>query len=1085
MDWLRQLKSGVLLLCFALTLPADFSWGQSVAPAFSLGPIQVLSQELPNDSVYAVVQGPKGFLWVGTQDGLARYDGYRFVVFRYDPGNPDSLSHDDVVSLAQGHGGLWVGTWGGGLNHFDPDSGSFWRLAGDPGREGPLPATHIHRLFVDPEGGLWVGTRKNGLFYLAPELPPTGFVHLSADSQKEEIHGQIWTITGAAEGVWIGCDRGVYHLRAPGDEWVKLVPQQAPQSWQEPRVIALLAEDDQTLWIGTDRGLFRYEGGSGEIRAMDPDGGQRTKVNSLFLDQRDVLWVGLDGGGLSRYDPRGFFENVRSGAGSGLPHNQVQSLFEDRANLLWIGTRGGGLARIDRKPRKFTTYHSQSKPLALPNGQTRAILVDSRDNIWVGTSTGLVYVDRLNSSVSHFTHQPSDATSLSANQVTSLAMTGGGTLWVGTERGLNQQTDEGFKRWFSSPEVPGAGIRDIWITSLVSDGPDRLWAGTREGLLRIDEDQTHWFRPEPGRQDSLGDDIVSSLLLDEQDVLWVGFQWRGLDRLLPDSNRFEHFTHDPNLVGSLANNTVFHLHEFLGFIWVATDGGGLNRFNRESGRFQRFTSQDGLPSNTIYAIADDGETLWLSTAGGLVRFLPESSVSRVYDLSDGLQDTRFLPSAVHRSQQNELFFGGNTGVSAFFPRLVQDNPYPPDVAVAQVRIPGLGVIPHLGGQPLILSRSFPVFELDLAALDFTMPAKNRYRFRLEPYDKDWRTHEGETRATYVGVPSGDYIFRVQGSNNDGLWSREEAQLEIKVLRPWYFSWWAYLVYTLVGLLFGRKSFQLLMAERERLKLGSTERMARKRREETNESKRDFLASVSHEMRTPLTSIVGYAQLIGEDIKSSNLGSHGREILEDLAKIKSAAYQQLALVTNIIELGKLETGPEPLVLSTFDVGEEIKASLAELTIQFEESHNQFDLELVEPLGTMRADRTKILAAIRNFLIFANGRLHNGHIQLTVRKRNTQPGTGGDSRVWTTIAIKDDGPVMPREVLRLFESGDGDHRHTHRTSGSALGLELANHYVQRMGGIISVDSIEGGGTVVVIQVPDQVKEIGKNAGQGSGK
>ncbi len=790
-------------------------------------PFQRLSLDdgLSQATVYSILQDARGFMWFGTLEGLNRYDGSTFLVFTHDGGRPDSLSHDWVASLLEDRAGvLWVGTNGGGLNRYDEATGSFHHYRHDPADPSSLSSDRIRTLLEDSAGRLWVGTDGGGLNLFDRETGTfESFVNDPSNSDSpgsdhvrdlyEDRQGAIWVSTygggldrfdpvtrrfrhfrhdprsdeslssdqvrtvfeDSTGNLWVGTyDGGLNRLdRRTGTFTRFRHDDDRPASLSDDRVRAVLEDSRGRLWVGTDGGLNEWLPASGGFRHYrnereNSNSLSDDRVTSLYLDRGGVLWVGTYGG-LNRWNSvAGTFDHYKAGAHgrSDLSHNTVMALHEDRDGSLWVGTWGGGLNRLDRKSGETREYRfGADDPTSLSGDRVMALLVDRAGVLWVGTQGGgLNRFDRARESFERFVHDPADPGSLSADGV----------------------------------------------TAIIEDQRDGLWVGTyRAGLNHFDPATgraTH-YRHDPASVNTLSSDRVVALHQDRSGIVWIGTDGGGLNRLDPSTGRLAHYRHDPGDPGSLGSDNVWSiLEDRQGDLWIATQTGGLNRWrahDRQAFRpvFERYTKDDGLTSNLIYGIlADDGGHLWLSSNRGLTRFDPEARTFQHYDRSHGLQDREFNGGAYHRSPSGEMFFGGPNGFNAFFPSHLQGNAHVPPVEITSFlkfnRPLDLGR-PMREIEQLELAHSDSVIAFEFAALDFTAPEKNRYRHRLEGFDEDWVDTGELNRVTYTNLDPGRYTFRVQASNNEGVWNERGASVSLVVAPPPWKSRWAYGLYALV------------------------------------------------------------------------------------------------------------------------------------------------------------------------------------------------------------------------------------------------------------------------------------------------
>ncbi len=776
-----------------------------------------LDEGLSQSIVEAIHQDRLGFLWLATEDGLNRWDGARFTVFRNVPGDARSFPYNDLKCLDEdAQGALWIGSFGGGLNRFDPATGRVTSYRNDPADSASLPADLVRAVRVDRDGRVWAGTQGGGLARLDPRTgrferfrhDPRDGASLAHDDVRALLvdgRGTLWVGTYGGGLDRFDPARGAFvHVPANGGAGAELVD-------------ALLEDRSGHLWAGTwGGGLLLLDERAGRL-VPRPRGARLPgeRVKALAEDHEGFLWVATDGAGLARYDRKTETVEVLSHDPSvprSLATDRVFSLLEDRSRVLWIGTYGGGLNTLDLGRKKFRNVRRDPRvPTSLGHDIVWSFHEDADGTFWVGTdSGGLQRWDRARDVFRGFRHDPRDPDSLAHDTVRALLGDAAGNLWIATNGAGLDRLDRAtgrFEHRRHDPRDPSSIAHDE-LRTLYEDRSGTLWVGTYGGGLDRLERETGRFvhhRNDPADPASLSNDFVRCVLEDSTGALWVGTQGGGLNRLDRATGRFTRFRADAADPASLSNDFVFALHEDrAGSFWVGTYGGGLNRLDRATGRFTRFTARDGLSSDSVYGILEDERGhLWISTNRGLTELDPADGTFRSWDETDGLSSDEFNGGAFYRSPRGEMFFGGIRGFDVFFPSEIAVRTEPAPVVLTELLLAnrpvpagrssdGRTLLPTFVtyADDVVLSHEDDVVSLEFAALHFAAPQKLRYAFRLDGFDRDWIPTGADRRvATYTGLAPGRYLFRVKAANPDGVWGEREARLGIVVTPPVWGTWW--------------------------------------------------------------------------------------------------------------------------------------------------------------------------------------------------------------------------------------------------------------------------------------------------------
>ncbi len=774
-----------------------------------------LEQGLSQGTVNCILQDSKGFMWFGTEDGLNRYDGYEFKIFRPDPGNPSAISHSTVWTLFEDSGGvLWVGTWDG-LNRYERETETFVHYKADPSRSDSLSDNNVQAICEDRWGYLWIGTENSGLNRF--DRGTGTFTHYLAVPGKSGSlsHFSVRCLYADSAGaLWIGTAFGLNKLDIQKETFTQYrsIPGDA-NSLSNNDVRSLFRDDSGMLWVGTAGGLNRMDPVKGTFTRYrhdpaDPESLSNDFIWSVGEGEEGTFWIGTYGGGVNRFTPvdgekprfiRYRYEPLNPGS---ISNNVVQVTYRDRSGLLWLGTWGGGVNKYIRPKYKFPhIYRDSRRSTTLINNSIWAAHRDPSGALWIGTDEGL---DRFDPETRRFTHYqkiPGDPHSLSNNVVRAIYSDSSGTLWVGTfDGGLNRFDSETkrFVHYRANYQKPGS-LGSSRVFTIYEDRSKALWVGTEWGLNLFDRDAGRFihYLNNPNEPASLSNNSIRSIFEDSSGTLWIGTDG-GLNRFDRKRNGFTRYLADPGNPGGPSSSEIMGIYESPdrpGILWFGTYGGGLNRLNREDETIIHYTEKDGLCNNVVYDILEDADgDLWLSTNRGLSKFDPEAETFKNYDVDDGLQSNEFNMGAACKTLDGRLVFGGINGFNMFYPERITENTHVPPVVITDFQVFNRPVpIGRPFGRRVLLDRAIDespgivlspgenVFSFKYAALDYLSPVSNEYAYMLEGYDGGWNYVGNERFITYSNLPKGEYTLRVKGSNNDGVWNEDGVSLRIEIV----------------------------------------------------------------------------------------------------------------------------------------------------------------------------------------------------------------------------------------------------------------------------------------------------------------
>lgn len=777
-----------------------------------------LDEGLSQQAVLAIGQDASGFIWLGTEDGLNRYDGFAFQSSGRGGVRMEGLSNAFVTDIqTDAAGGLWIATDGGGVLARESQSGRFTGLPSAIAGEVGLDSARS--IEFDAHGRVWIGTRDAGVAIYDPRQHTIKrFRHDASDTASLSADA-IHSLLIVAGGAWIGTASGLDYIPDNLDSKPRryALGSSAWRTGGSLAVRAVLEDRARMLWIATDRGLICLEPRTGkqtlfQAAAHDPEALPADEVQALLEDSAGRLWVGTTAG-LAAYDAKkhGFDVYKHDAADpASLPDDRIVSLFEDRAGLLWVGTQLAGVAKWN--PRSWSFGHRRERDAPAMVNNITSFTEDRMGTVWIGTfGAGLHTVDEASGAMRQW-RVDRDAPGTGDDAIMALLTDRAGAVWVGTMNGglrriaPDRTHTDVYKHDPTHPHsLPADGVM-----SLLEDSAGRIWIGTYDGGLSQFAPATNDFHPAvAGAPDSsaLTSGRVTSLAEDAAGRIWAGTDGAGLHMLIPATGETKHWLHDAADADSLSADTIYAVHvDASGALWIGTHGGGVDRVLTTTGEsspltFDHYDETRGLPDSTVYGIlSDDQGRLWLSTGHGLASLEPQTGAVRSFHRGHGLQGEEFNFGAAFQSSAGRLYFGGTNGYNVFTPQLLEFNTHPPAVALTGVSIlnqPLQSVLPYEQLGQLQLGYRDQVVTFDFAALDFAAPRENRYRYRLDGFDADWVDAGGRRSATYTRLAGGSYTFRVQAANADSLWSDSGLTLPLQVEAPPWKRTWAYAGYVAV------------------------------------------------------------------------------------------------------------------------------------------------------------------------------------------------------------------------------------------------------------------------------------------------
>ena len=1031
-----------VLACFFITI---FCQAQSVEEHYYFKNLSIRNG-LSQNTVNAILQDRKGFMWLGTKDGLNRYDGLSFRKFKHDAANPRSIGNSFITSLYEDfNGNIWVGT-DAGVYIYYPEKEAFEEFDCQS-----LEKTRIERsvsmIAGDKQGRVWIAVEAQGMFcYDARQK-------LLRNYPLSEISSNIKCFTFDSGGtLWLGFyGDGLYYSK---DNLATVHPYGSPEDGKrefEGGVITKIVQGNYNcLYIGSVKeGVSELNLTSGQVRnllAID-ESGESIFCRDLLPYSDNELWIGTESG-IYIYNLRtAQFIHLRASLydSYSLSDNAIYALYKDREEGLWIGSYFGGVDYYPRQYTYFAKYYPKNIANSLHGKRVREFCRADDGTLWIGTEDGGLNHFNPKTKEFHFFEPSAGFTNIHG-----LCMDGS-HLWVGTfSKGLRViDTRTGVILRTYTEGHTSHSLNDNSIFSICRTSAGEIYLGTLFGLLRYNRTQDNFDRiPE------LNGKFVYDIKEDSYGNLWLATYANGAYCYDVSARRWKNYVFDAEDEKSLPYDKVLSVFEdSYRQIWLTTQGGGFCLFHPDTETFTRYGLKDGLPNDVVYQIVeDDDRFLWLTTNNGLVRFDPKTMEMKVFSTANGLPTNQFNYRSGFKDEAGNIYLGSINGFVAFDPRTFAENRQVPAVAITDFLLFNKEVPVGETDSPLKSSITFSdkvvltadqnSFSFRIAALSYQAPRMNKLMYKLEGFDEGWLTIGESPLVTYSNLGYGDYVFKVKASNSDGVWNEQETSLHLSILPPFYLSGWAYCFYVLffMGCLvcvifyFKRRNYRKQHRQMEMLE--------QEKEREVYHAKIDFFTNVAHEIRTPLTLIKGPLENI---ILKKEVDS---ETKEDLYIMKQNTERLLNLTNQLLDFRKTETRGFRLNFTECDVVAVLRETYFRFTSLAKQKGLDFILELPQECFMADVNQEALTKIISNLL--NNGvKYASTYLRISLET---------DEKVFH-IRTFNDGEMIPdtmkEEIFKPFVRLD---KEDEVTTGTGIGLALSRSLAELHQGSLMMEKGE---------------------------
>jgi signal transduction histidine kinase/ligand-binding sensor domain-containing protein/DNA-binding response OmpR family regulator len=871
-------------------------------------------------SIIAISQDSYGFMWFGSETGLSKYDGYTITNYTHDLHDSCSISENYIFDILEDTiaGNLWIAT-AKGLDYYDSSKKYFSKNKFESNLDIEKVLKSVTTLFRDTEGTLWLGS---GCGVVCINNANEIKLFLESDHENAGYENYTYAIEHWKDNLYfILKQNGLFVLNKDDASCKKIL---------DGSFISVLKDSRNNFWFGTGKcGLWYLPNDNEDIVQYEPNNVYHNDgvIKEIVEDGLGRIWISVRDKGIEIIDPQNQEQHYISYSmhnQMGLQSNSGQSMFVDKHDNVWVGTSDAGVSFYDHNKKAFTNYQFNYSAGGLKNNNVRSMYQDSDGDIWIGSKSGgyLSRFDKKNGAFKHFENNPNNPNSLNDDYVFCITEDRPGYLWIGTFRGgLNLLDKESgkFTHYMHDPKLPNS-VSENSVYTLCKDSKGQLWVGTDFSGLDVFDSKMEKrnFTQNVNDSRSISGNRIRYVYEDNSQSIWVG-TLNGLNLYHEKSRDFKRYVHNENDSSSISHNSIRCIYEdSKERLWIGTYGGGLNLMNRKNETFVAYTQKDGLANDIILGIVEDNEgDLWMSTLNGVSKFVLSDNDDDIpmpnfknYDEKDGLRMQKFNLNSFLKTTDGEILFGGSNGFTVFNPKAIDDNPIKPKVCFTDFKLFNKSVKIGVEGSPLkqdinhthqlTLKHNQSIFSISYVAINYSSTEKNQYAFIMEGLEDEWNYVDTRREATYTNLKPGTYTFRVKASNNDGLWNKDGASIQIKILPHPLLTWWAYSFYCVVVLLvigyLRLRSLKVIEAQKEH---------------EIDQAKLKFFINISHEFRTPLT-------LILNPINKIMSAGYPPELENSVQNIHRNTHQLLRLVNQLLDDRKSELGKLALKAVQLDI-----------------------------------------------------------------------------------------------------------------------------------------------------------------------
>jgi ligand-binding sensor domain-containing protein/signal transduction histidine kinase len=1033
---------------------------------------------LSSSNILCIQQDKNGFVWIGTYDGLNRYDSKEFKIYKHETNNPNSLPDNLIRSLfIDSENNMYVGT-NTGISKYNINTDKFLNYCGDTTSCLFNFSFQANDVEIDKEGKLWIATNIGLVLFDEGNNEYELFTH-NNENKGSLSNSHCTSVHADKQGqIWVSTQSGL-HVFDDKNKTFRLIDKGINgENFSAYLFLKIVQDKYGTIWVNSEDGLFRINLLNNEEKlehfSNDPENPKSISKNMLasnWIDKENRLWIGAENNGLYRYDSENRnFSHIRSGSSNiKLTDLSINAIFEDNAENMWLGTYGHGVLIVPKNSYAISLFENFNvEGINYNNNLVNTFLEDKKGQIWIGTDGKGIFL--LDKKTEQFKNYNTHNSGLSNDYILSLIEDENQIIWMATwDGGLIRFNPR--NKTFTSFTTQNSNIPDDKIYSMALGKNNELWMGSHYGGLIHFNQNSNKFTSINELNANIGDNTVNVIKNDDVGNLFIGTT-RGLVKYDTSTKQLKKIVinnkNDNSILDAEINDIVIETDTS---VWFGTLL-GLGHLNPKSGKLIKYTTEDGLPGNTINGlIKDNTGNLWVSTTSGICRFDSSNGSFRVFTKDDGLQSNEFRPRSINIDKAGKLYFGGVNGFNIIDPEKITANKILPEVRITGMDIFHIPVTPTSPDSPLKknitetkkveLKYNQSVLTFHFAVLDFTSPNKNQYAYKIDEIDNDWVYCGNSCEATYTNLDPGEYVFHVKGANNDGVWNELGASIIISVTPPWHKTWWfkSLLIFTFALIVLAIFYIRISVLKRQKLILEDKVERRTKELAKIIATKDKLFSIIAHDLRNPFNAILGFTDLLLDDYKDYD----EKTLNKILINLKESGENAFTLLTNLLEWSGIQKGTIDFLPIETTASEVILKSIIEINSQCKKKEITIIDETEGKYIPLFVDINMLLLVLRNLLTNAI-KFSNSGTRVII---DILQGEGE----FVTFRIEDQGVGIDSEKAKtLFSFGENNPSvGTKGEKGTGLGLILCKEFVKRHGGNIWVESVPGKGSVFCFTVP----------------